>query len=120
MTLDELLVAWRSRAGDLRPYAPPAAHAFETAALELEQALRAAELEALTLRQASRESGYDEDYLGEMVREGKIPNAGRKHAPRILRRDLPRKPGTGPGAGGVDRASFAAIVREASGTRARR
>lgn len=118
MSARRLIEVWRSRAKDLEVYAPSASRAFETAALELEQAIREADLEPLKLREAARESGYDEDHLGELVREGKIPNAGRKNAPRILRRDLPRKPGSGAPAG--DRASFAAIVREVSGTRARR
>jgi len=47
---------------------------------------------SLTLRQAALESGYSPDHLGRLVREGKIPNAGRPRAPRILRRDLPRRP----------------------------
>ncbi len=49
--------------------------------------------ELLTLRQAARESGYSADHLGRLVKTGAIPNAGRPHAPRILRRDLPRKAG---------------------------
>jgi hypothetical protein len=38
-------------------------------------------------------SGYSADYLGRMLRSGSIPNAGRPHAPRIRRADLPRKAG---------------------------
>jgi len=48
--------------------------------------------ELLNLRTAARESGYSADHLGRLVHEGKIPNAGRPHAPRIRRADLPRKP----------------------------
>ena len=43
------------------------------------------------LVEAARESGYSADHLGRLVRDGKIPNAGRPGAPRIARRDLPRK-----------------------------
>ena len=39
----------------------------------------------------SRESGYSADHLGRLVRDGKIPNAGRPGAPRIARSHLPRK-----------------------------
>lgn len=102
---------WRALANDLRPYAPGAAAAWENAALELEQALRAAELEPLKLRDAARESGYSEDHLGELLRQGKITNAGRPHAPRILRRDLPKKPG-----GNI----LASVTRDAAASRARR
>ncbi len=48
--------------------------------------------QALTLTQASRESGYSVDHLGLLIRQGTIPNAGRSHAPRVRRGDLPRKP----------------------------
>lgn len=47
--------------------------------------------EALNLQQASRECGYSADYLGRLLRDGKLPNAGRPNAPRIRRRDLPHK-----------------------------
>jgi hypothetical protein len=48
-------------------------------------------LEALTLSEAAHESGYSRDHLGRQVRAGRIPNAGRRNAPRIERRYLPRK-----------------------------
>jgi hypothetical protein len=47
--------------------------------------------ELLDLRAAARESGYSADHLGRLVHAGTIPNAGRPHAPRIRRADLPRK-----------------------------
>ncbi len=47
----------------------------------------------LTLSQAARESGYGADHIARLVRQGKIRNAGRPHAPRIRRADLPRKAG---------------------------
>jgi len=45
----------------------------------------------LNLTQAAAESGYSADYLGRLVKNGTIPNAGRPNAPRIRRADLPRK-----------------------------
>jgi hypothetical protein len=99
----ELPAHWRARAEDLKRFGPAAAEAFEECARELEQALNHEGNEELNLRQAAKESGYDEDSLGRMVKQGKIPNAGRPGAPRILRRDLPKKAGRkretgGPGA----------------------
>lgn len=46
----------------------------------------------LTLEEASARSGYGVEHLGRLVREGRIPNAGRKGSPRIRVADLPRKP----------------------------
>jgi hypothetical protein len=47
--------------------------------------------ELLTLTDGPVESGYSAEYLGALIRQGKIQNAGRPHAPRIRRQDLPRK-----------------------------
>ncbi len=49
--------------------------------------------EPLNLTQAAAESGYSADYLGRLVKDGSIPNAGRPNAPRIQRASLPRKAG---------------------------
>ena len=89
-----LVARWQHRAEDLRPYAPAAAAAFEHAAAELESALRAADADLLTLKEAAQESGYSADHLGRLIRDGVVPNAGRRHAPRIRRADLPRKAAT--------------------------
>jgi len=58
---------------------------------EVEALLSAEEEETLSLTGAARASGYSAGHLGRLVRDGTIPNAGRPHAPRIRRADLPRK-----------------------------
>ena len=52
--------------------------------------------ELLNLTVAAHESGYSADHLGRLVKGGVIPNAGRPHAPRIRRADLPRRAGALP------------------------
>jgi hypothetical protein len=47
--------------------------------------------ESVTLAEAARRSGYTTDHLARLDREGKLRNVGRKHAPRYLVVDLPRK-----------------------------
>jgi hypothetical protein len=91
-TLTDLSACWRRLAASLRPYAPAAALAYEQAADELNATLEAQQNAPLTLSEAARESGFSADHLGRLVREGRIPNAGRPHAPRIRRADLPRRP----------------------------
>lgn len=46
----------------------------------------------LTLTAAANLSGYSTDHLSRLIREGSIPNAGRKGSPRIRRSDLPIRP----------------------------
>lgn len=89
----ELVDVWRARAAELRHFAAEgAARAFEHCAEQLAAALRRHDDETLTLAEAARESGYSAESLGRLVRRGAIPNAGREHAPRIRRSDLPHKP----------------------------
>lgn len=82
---------WRQRAEQLRDWGGSAevVRLWERAASELEQALQVAGSETLSLTEAARVSGLSAGYLGDLVRAGKLSNAGRKHAPRIRRADLP-------------------------------
>ena len=86
---------FRERAAFLRENAAAeqAATAWEKAAIEVESALRGHGLEALTLRAAAPECGYSVDHLRRLIRDGTIPNAGSDREYRILRRDIPKKPG---------------------------
>ncbi len=47
--------------------------------------------EELTLTEAARRSGNSAGHLGRLVRQGKLPNAGRKYAPKIRVGDLPKR-----------------------------
>lgn len=94
MTLSELSSTWCTRADELAPFSPAAAEAFRRAAQELRAALTQLEGEVITLEQAATESGYSREHLARAVRTGRIPNAGRKGAPRVRRVDLPVKPGS--------------------------
>ena len=95
MAVADLPSTWRKRAGELRDYSDVAARAFERAAAELDTELSTWLDAPLTLAQAKQESGYSVSQLERMLSEEKIPNAGEPRAPRILRRNLPRKPGFG-------------------------
>ena len=104
VTIADLPDDFRARADALEPYAPPAAVAWREAAATLEQALKDTLDEPLDLDQASIESGYSVAHLRRLIRDGVVPNAGDKGAPRILRRYLPLKVGgdsTGPEAGNM-------------------
>jgi hypothetical protein len=46
----------------------------------------------LSLPEAASRSGYSVEHLGRLIRESRLPNAGRRGAPRIRAADLPRKP----------------------------
>jgi hypothetical protein len=44
--------------------------------------------ETMSLTEAAERTGYSANHLGRLVRQGKLPNAGRKNAPRVRLRDL--------------------------------
>ena len=91
-SVEALPAAWRRQAKALRRYgSEPPAIALERCATELETTLVERDETTLSLVEAARESGYSADHLGRLVRDGRIPNAGRPGAPRIARVHLPRK-----------------------------
>lgn len=88
----DLPAEWRAQAEGLREFGADAqAKALDRCANRLEEALRQEGDALLTLPEAAEESGYSSDHIGRLIREGRIPNAGRPGAPRIARRDLPLK-----------------------------
>ena len=91
-SVEGLPVAWRRQAKTLRRYGGETpAVVLDRCADDLEATLRERDETTLSLVEAARESGYSADHLGRLVRDGKIPNAGRPGAPRIARSHLPRK-----------------------------
>ncbi len=103
---DRLARQWRDEAETLRKRGAVAqAVVLESCAEELEAAQREHELEALTLNEASQESGYSYSALQKKVASGELPNMGTKNCPRLRRGDLPRKASQlprGPGDGEPD------------------
>ena len=91
-TAAELPDDWRVLAAQLRSLGGDAqARTLEWCADQLTPAVRQKADELLSLHRASEESGYSMDHLGRLLREGKIPNSGRRAKPLIRRRDLPVK-----------------------------
>lgn len=91
LTLTEI----RAKAAELRDSFGDGARAraLEWAAEQVERAADQRADERLTLAEAALRSGYSEDHLARLVREGRLPNAGRRGAPRIRAGDLPvRRP----------------------------
>ncbi len=71
----------------------PADKLLDSVLVQLDEVLREADDEILSLAEAADASGYSVDHLARLVRTGRIENAGRSHAPRIRRRDLPHRAG---------------------------
>lgn len=89
---------WRALAQQQRSLGADAqARTLEWCADQLEAAFRRSDHELLSLHRAAQESGYSTDHLGRLLREGKIPNSGRKSKPMIRRIDLPHKWSEGKG-----------------------
>lgn len=74
----------------------PSAEMLRALATELDTYEENYDNELLTLDEAAKESGYSKDHLSLLISQGKLPNAGKKGAPRVRRRDLPRKPRSAP------------------------
>ena len=90
--LRTLIAKWRQETEILRQNgALGSAQVKVRDANELEEVVRAAEFEMLTLMKAAQESGYAYSTLQQRVADGSIPNAGTKSKPRIRRCDVPRK-----------------------------
>ena len=83
---------WRVTADSVRRYSPDLARFLEAVAEDLDVHEREYHLEALTLVQAAKASGYTPDHISRLIAEGRIENVGKKGAPRTRRADLPRKP----------------------------
>lgn len=86
-TLSEI----RSKAAELREsFGDEArARALEWAALRVERAIREQADEPLTLAQAAARSGYSASHISRLIRDGKLPNLGRRGTPRVRAGDLP-------------------------------
>ncbi len=94
MTLKQVIARWSSRRDELRRLG-----AFVDGVKLCDEviadltAVVSTHDEMLTLTEAARYSGYSREHLGRLVRDCKIPNAGRPNAPRIRLRHLPCKAG---------------------------
>lgn len=95
---EQLSQTWRERAASLREWgaSPEVAALWDRAASELDAALRAAGDAVLTLREAAAVTGLTPGHLSDLIRAGKLRNAGRKGAPRLRRSDLPVVKPVGP------------------------
>ena len=92
MELASLVTRWRAQEETLRSFgAAGQAEAVARCADELARAIEASAGELLTVSGASVVSGYSRDHLARLIRQGKLANVGRPHAPRVRRGDLPRK-----------------------------
>jgi hypothetical protein len=90
-----LVTGWREEADRLRTLeAHGQAAALELAATELEAAIEASRSELLSIQQAATESGYSEEHLRRLVRQGDLPalrNGGRGSRIHVRLGDLPIK-----------------------------
>jgi predicted DNA-binding transcriptional regulator AlpA len=92
--LRNTLIEIRSKAAELRDSFgdEPRARALEWAASQMERAIREDGDERLTLAEAALRSGYSRDHIARLIRDGRLPNAGRSGSPRIRAGDLPVRP----------------------------
>lgn len=100
--LVELAERWEEEADRLRTRGlEREARMEESFAEELRQRVSEWRFEALTVAEASEETGYSESHLRALLSDGKLENVGREGAPRMRRGDLPAKPANGAGPDGL-------------------
>ena len=90
MTLAELRALWMNRRDEWRLLGVQVdgAKLCEAILEDLDQLAHANADELLTLTGAANETGHHPDSIGRAVREGRLPNHGRRNAPRVRRGDL--------------------------------
>lgn len=83
---------WRQEADHLeRRGLQEHADLLRSCADDAEEEARRWEMEVLTLDEASEESELSRATLRKKVADGVIPNAGKRNAPKIMRRDVPKR-----------------------------
>ena len=96
--IKDLIARWRAEAETVgRCGHESTGKLIRRLAVEVDEALKDDQDEALTLAEAALESSYSTEHLRKMVASGAIPNAGGKGRPRIRRSDLPSRPTNGRG-----------------------
>lgn len=95
MTRTELLARWRTRRDEWRCLATlvDAAALIDQLLADLTDVFDSEQEIVLTLDDAAVRSGYSRDHLARLIRQHRIPNSGRRGAPRIRLGDLPIRPG---------------------------
>jgi hypothetical protein len=90
VTIAELRQRWTVRRDELRRL-----RAIVDGTTICEEVLSDLELisadEELTLKEAAARSGYSRDHLSRLIRQNKLTDVGRKHAPRLLASELPKR-----------------------------
>jgi hypothetical protein len=90
----EIIDRWIKRRDELRNLHAnvDGATICEEVLADLDALQRAEHDTVLKLSDAAAMSGYSIDHLSRLLREGKLPNVGRKGAPRVRLTDLPKRP----------------------------
>ncbi len=93
MTPDAFAHKWTSRRDDFQALGVlvDGARICDEVLVDFGKVLETESNAALTLGEAAARSGYSAGHLGRLVRQGTLPNAGRRNAPRIRASDLPVK-----------------------------
>lgn len=113
MTLAQIVERWEVRRDDYKRVGASINGALVCQEFLTDLSLvEAAELEpAFKVRAAASRTGYSEDHLGRLVRQGKIPNVGRPGAPLVRLSDIPTKDGALPNSLSDSRLSPTDIAR---------
>ena len=90
----EVVERWTSRRDELKRLnaSVDGATLCDEVLNDLDALLTSRSEQTVTLAEAADLSGYSRDHLARLIRLGRIRNAGRKHRPLLLVRELPVRP----------------------------
>jgi hypothetical protein len=93
MTKEEVIARWQSRLAEWsRLHVQVGGEEVAREILhDLKDIADTYENGSLSLAEAARESGYSTRQLSRLICQGQLSNVGRRNAPRLLRKDLPKK-----------------------------
>jgi hypothetical protein len=126
MCLSELVAKWSTRRDEYRRLSVmvDGARLCEEVLGDLRLLIETQGETVLSISDAAAISGYSREHLGRLVKEGKLENVGRPHAPRVRRGDLPMKPSSLPSKGSTKhivcasrRQTVRSVVDSGRGTR---
>lgn len=105
-----LVEQWSREAALYESDGLPHAKVLQRCARQLSECMSSAPLQTISVAEAARRSGYSEDHLYRLVKQGSLQNYGTSRHIKLMIAELPRKSGARPQLGGFRDYGAASMV----------